>query len=376
MTGQKPSNRVIVPTIAYFVTPHGYGHAARSSAVMAALREQLPQIRFEIFTQVPLAFFEDSVSQPLGYHSLLTDIGLAQKNTLREDIPETLRLLSDFYPLERSFIEDLAQKVQKLGCQAVLCDIAPLGIAVAKAANLPSVLIENFTWDWIYQGYIKPTSTLAQAPALSEYVSYLQEIFTSADHHIQVQPFCQPDQPNLITNPVSRKSRTSGTAIRERLTIPTEKKIVMVTMGGGTWDYTFIDQLKYYNEAHFIIAGLGDSIQQVHNCMMLPRHSDFFHPDVVNASNVVIGKVGYSTLAEVYHAGVAFGYVPREHFPESPILQAYIEQHIPSLSLTEAQLQSQAWLDVLPKLLALPNVARQEKNGADEIAMFVLELLG
>jgi hypothetical protein len=36
----------MTPAIAYFVSPHGFGHAARSVAVMEALRALRPEIRY------------------------------------------------------------------------------------------------------------------------------------------------------------------------------------------------------------------------------------------------------------------------------------------------------------------------------------------
>ena len=69
-------------SIAYFISPHGYGHAARAAGVMEAVHELNPSIRFEIFTKVPSWFFDDSSSGNFGYHSLLTDIGLVQRTPL------------------------------------------------------------------------------------------------------------------------------------------------------------------------------------------------------------------------------------------------------------------------------------------------------
>jgi len=53
--------------IAYFVTPHGFGHAARAAAVMVALQEIDPTIQFDIFTQVPRWFFQDSLVRNMRY---------------------------------------------------------------------------------------------------------------------------------------------------------------------------------------------------------------------------------------------------------------------------------------------------------------------
>jgi hypothetical protein len=40
--------------IAYFISPHGFGHASRAAAVMEALYKIESSIRFEIFTTTPI----------------------------------------------------------------------------------------------------------------------------------------------------------------------------------------------------------------------------------------------------------------------------------------------------------------------------------
>jgi hypothetical protein len=139
--------------IAYFISPHGFGHAARAAGVMSAIHEIDRSIQFEIFTTIPHWFFQDSLSGPCSYHFLLTDIGLEQKTPLAEDLPKTLQSLDDFLPFGPSQIANLAGEINRLQCEIVICDIAPMGIAVAREAGTQSVLVENFTWDWIYHGY-------------------------------------------------------------------------------------------------------------------------------------------------------------------------------------------------------------------------------
>ena len=226
------------PSLAYFVTPHGFGHAARSAAVMTALNRLDPNLRFEVFSLVPETFFADSLQTKIGYHALLTDIGLVQKNSLQEDVPVTIQRLAEFLPFAEPEIKRLARQVQTLGCQAVLCDIAPLGIAVAQAAGLPSVLIENFTWDWIYEGYA------ASHPEIGKYIPDLQTLFAAADVHIQTEPICRPQAVDLTSPPVSRKPRTSRPAIRAALEVAEQTKLIMITMGGSHWDYIFLEAMN------------------------------------------------------------------------------------------------------------------------------------
>jgi hypothetical protein len=363
--------------IAYFITPHGYGHAARASAVMAAVHQIDSAIRFEIFTQVPRWFFHDSLMKPFGHHHLMTDIGLAQKTSLVEDVPETLRRLDRFLPFDDSKIQDIASQIGQLQCQMVICDIAPMGIAVAREAGIPSVLIENFTWDWIYEGYRK------DAPELGRYITYLSKTFDAADYHVQTRPVCRPRRVDLTTSPVGRKIRTPRQQIRQRLGIEQQAKVVMITMGGIPWQFTFLEQLKKQNGVYFLIPGADKEMQVQHGAssragglVLLPHHSDYFHPDLVNAADAVIGKAGYSTVAEVYTAGIPFGYVGRPRFRETLGLTAFIEQEMKGLPIAEAQFQSGSWLSSLADLLALPRIQRNDSCGADQIADFICELLG
>jgi hypothetical protein len=369
--------------IAYFITPHGYGHAARASAVMAAIHQINAAVRFEIFTQVPEWFFQDSLPDPFGYHALMTDIGLAQKTPIVEDVPETLRLLDDFLPFDASLIRDIANQLRRLRCQMVICDIAPMGIAVARTAALPSILIENFTWDWIYEAYRK------DSPELSQHISYLGEMFDAADYHVQTRPVCNPRQVDLTTPPIGRKIRTPRPQIRQQLGIPAaETKTVMITMGGIPWHYDFLDHLGDQNGVHFIIPGADNLIEGSNpspvttsslmgggKVVLLPHHSDYFHPDLVNAADAVIGKAGYSTVAEVYNVGIPFGYVGRPKFRETRALTTFIAQEMSGLPIAETQFQSGSWLSSLEELLALPRIQRNNSCGASQIADFVCELL-
>lgn len=361
--------------IAFFISPHGFGHASRAGAIMAAMHKSAPLIRFEIFTKVPSWFFQDSIPGPFAYHSLLTDIGLVQKTSLHEDIDSTVQSLDDFLPFNDSQIAYISQLVRGLKCELVICDIAPMGIAVAREAGIPSVLIENFTWDWIYQGY-------KDHDQIKKHVSYLGSLFHKADFHIQTEPVCLYHKADLITSPVSRKIRYPRDHIRKKLSIPDHKKAVMITMGGiqnfhsvpGSGPGEIARKLAKERNVHFIIPGAAQSVQIRDNVICLPHKSDFFHPDLVNACDAVIGKVGYSTLAEVYQAGVPFGYISRPTFPESDMLVRFIEKNMPGLPIEESEYHSGTWISHVKNLVSMSRFQRSGVNGAEEAADFILAI--
>ncbi|NMD31132.1 MAG: hypothetical protein GYA80_05395, partial [Chloroflexi bacterium] len=84
--------------IAAFISSHGFGHAARASAILTALHEKRPDIRVEIFTGAPRWFFQASLAFPFGYHPTVSDIGLVQNAPLTEDLPATVERLGQFIP--------------------------------------------------------------------------------------------------------------------------------------------------------------------------------------------------------------------------------------------------------------------------------------
>ena len=159
--------------IAAFISSHGFGHAARASAILTALHEKRPDIRVEIFTGAPRWFFQASLAFPFGYHPTVSDIGLVQNAPLTEDLPATVERLGQFIPFPAMQLNSLAYALQRLDCRIALCDISPVGIAAAKTAGIPSVLVENFTWDWIYKGY------LPAEPGLKPFLAPMREVFSS-----------------------------------------------------------------------------------------------------------------------------------------------------------------------------------------------------
>lgn len=352
---------------AFFITPHGYGHASRAAAVMNALRARVPEAQFHIFTRVPIWFFNMSLREGFTYHEVLPDIGLVQSTAMDEDLPETVRRLNNLLPYREDLVQSLARQVREVGCEFVVCDIAPLGILVAREAGLPSYLEENFTWDWIYEGY------LAEEPRLAPHIAYLRRTFAAADRHIRTEPACTDfPSPDFTTNVVSRKPRASREETRRRLGIDQVSPMVMITMGGIVTQYPFLDRLENSPEIRFLVPGGSDTYERRGSLILIPHHSDLYHPDLVAASDAIVGKLGYSTLAEAYAAGLPFAFVPRQRFPESAPMGRYAREMMGAVELDEARFFSGGWLGLLPDLLSRSHRRPGSPNGADQIADYLL----
>ncbi|HPR64665.1 MAG TPA: hypothetical protein PK014_10620 [Thermoanaerobaculia bacterium] len=369
--GLVPGNATGTPVLASFVTPHGFGHASRTCAVLEVLAQSVPEIRFEIFTTVPSCFFEESLRRPFGYHPVRTDIGMSQTSPLEEDLTATLQNLDEFLPFHPAAVDNLARLLRELHCDAVLCDISPLGIAVAEQSGIPSILLENFTWDWIYSAY------LDAEPGLRGHIETLRPIFQMATHRIQSHPICRPEEGTQKVPPISRKGpRVSPEQVRRELGIPPDKSMVLITLGGIRPDIEMIQSARTSDRIRWVFPGASDRFEIRDGAVLLPHHHGFFHPDLVYASDAVVGKVGYSTLAETYHAGKPFGYIPRIRFPESAVLCDFIESHMAGARIDPAEFSRGTWVTLMDTLLNLSPRPPREENGTRAAARTILEILG
>jgi hypothetical protein len=355
--------------IAYFITPHGFGHASRAAAVMAAVQERASHVRFELFTTCPKQIFSQSLVASFGYHAVDVDIGVIQATPLKEDLPATCRALDCWLPFDAEAIRQTAQHLKRMRCALVVCDISPFGIEAASEADIPSLLVESFTWDWIYNRYA------VDAPCLLPHSGTMHAIFDRVGYRIQTQPLCQPVDSDLTLGPISRKVRTERRQTRKALNIPDDAAMVLISMGGVRDRFEFLDRIPYRSNLYFVIPSTDGLVAPQQNVILLPTHSPFFHPDLSLAADLVIGKVGYSTLAEIYQAGTPFGYIPRPESPESNPLVDFIKNHMSAHPISANDYNSGRWIDQLPQLLSLPRSQTSKRNGADQAAEFILDLI-
>lgn len=356
-------------TLACFVSPHGFGHAARTCAVLEVVASLLPDLHAHIFTTAPKWFFTDSLRFPFTYHDCACDVGMVQLSPLHEDVPATIARLDQFIPFDRALVHQLAEQLKHLHVRAVLCDISPLGIAVASAARLPSILLENFTWDWIYEGYAEDN------PRMAEFAHYLAEVFVSATYRVQAEPMCRRVPGALTVGPISRAPRSAPSTTRRALNIAKDSRMILLTMGGVSHAHVPSTGAKSLANLTIVIPNNVPSIEWHDHVILLPWHSEFFHPDLVAAADVVIGKLGYSTLAEAYNAGTALAWLHRPQFRESAAMASFVRAYMNQVELPEHALADGTWMAAIEPLLDMPRRLPTFPPGAAPAAELVTRVL-
>ncbi|HVB39196.1 MAG TPA: hypothetical protein VND92_11685, partial [Vicinamibacterales bacterium] len=141
------------PALVFYVSCHGFGHASRDIEVINAIRARRPDLRIVVRTTVDRWLFDASVYGAFAYDEVECDTGVVQIDSLRLDEAETVRRATAFYETLDARAAAEGRALRALHASLVVGDIPPLACAAAEAAGLPAVLLGNFTWDWIYEGY-------------------------------------------------------------------------------------------------------------------------------------------------------------------------------------------------------------------------------
>ena len=357
------------PRIAYFISSHGFGHAARSAAIITALLDQNPSIEIDIYSETPEWFFIESSAGYANYFKMQTDIGVTQRSPMEMDIPDTLNRVTMFLDSLPAASEQLARTLLERNYTGIIADISPLGIAAAKKAGIPCILFENFTWDWIYQPFTNGY------PNFHGVIRQLKSIFEQADFHAQFIPACQPDATaNLTIPPCSRKTKQTAAATRQKLGIKQNEKLGLISMGGIP-DSFALNQIGELPNPAIRLAFVG-SFTQFENrgsTICIPHQSDFYHPDLVEAADFVIGKAGYSTMAEIYNAAKPFGYLLRPDFRESTILGEFLSSLPYTTAVSQADFDCLNLSKPIEFLLSDVNFPRPALNGSKIAADFVID---
>ncbi len=355
---------------AYFISSHGFGHATRASAIMGALNARMADLHFEIFSGSPEWVFRDSFLSNFTFHPGAVDIGLIQSSPMRHDLPATIQAVEEYLDSIPVRAERLAADLQKSGAEAVICDISPLGIITGKMAGLPVFLFENFTWDWIYEPYSE------EYPAFRNINERMREIFARADYRMQSEPLCDPSpDADILIPPASRRPQHTAAEFRDALDIPDHHRIGLISMGGIPENLDFAVDCPIPEGVTLLLPGTFDHTEKIGNKVLLPHHSGCYHPDMVHAADFLIGKAGYSTIAEVCAGGAAYGFISRDDFRESGVTKAFLQKRPNTMEISYERFEAFTLDEEIGRLLEMGKTAPLPVNGSDAAADFILRTL-
>jgi len=243
---------------------------------------------------------------------------------------------------------------------------------VAERAGLPSILVESFSWSWLYE------PLFAEAPELVPLAAELARWVERATVHIQTEPLCAADpRADMRVPPIGRPVRRGRAEVRTELGVGADAPLVVLTMGGVPEALPFVSRLHDVRDVTFLVTGMPVTRVQG-NIHGFDADARIYMPDFVRAADAVVAKLGYSTVAETWREGRPMAYVTRPDFRETAPVRAWVQREMAGFEIPGEDFAGAEWIERVPALLEAAGAGSRapREGGADPVARKVLEVVG
>ena len=315
--------------IAYYISSHGYGHGVRSCDIICALNRLYPDVSVTMTTDMPASFLRNRLGTDRNaIRSGSFDVGMVQLDSIRVDVPATLKKVLALYARKSEWIESEMAFLRENGISLVVVDIPAIPVEAAKKLGLPVVAVGNFGWDWIYSEFAETD------PVWRALIREFEQGYGKVDLLLRL-PFAEPMKafPKIEDVPLVA---TPGWSRREELVKLTgcdpKKKWVLLSFTSLDWDdgaLSTAEALSAYE--FFTVKPLEWRRKNIH---AIDRNRIPFS-DVLASVDVVISKPGFGLMSECVVNRKPLIYADRADFREYHVLvngiRRYLKNvHIPS----------------------------------------------
>ncbi|XP_019707924.1 L-arabinokinase [Elaeis guineensis] len=351
---------------AYYVTGHGFGHATRVVEVVRHLIVAGHDVH--VVTGAPDFVFTTEIQSPnLHIRKVLLDCGAVQADALTVDRLASLEKYHQTAVVPRASI--LATEVEWLNsikADLVVSDVVPVACRAAADAGIRSVCVTNFSWDFIYAEYV-----MAAGHHHRSIVWQIAEDYSHCEFLIRLPGYCpMPAFRDVIDVPlVVRRLHKSRLEVRKELGIENDVKVVIFNFGGQPAGWK-LKQEWLPDGWLCLVCGASDNQELPPNFVKLAK--DVYTPDLIAASNCMLGKIGYGTVSEALAYKLPFVFVRRDYFNEEPFLRNMLEYYQGGVEMIRRDLLTGHWTPYLERALTLRPCYEGGINGG-EVAACILQ---
>jgi len=356
----------------YYVTGRGYGHATRSIEVCKYLIDAGHDVC--ICSPVPEYVFKRELPS-LRYRFCEIDTAVIQHDATTVARKASLELyFQQIHQNRESLLEQELSFLEESDPDCVVVDAAPLACVAGKRAGKPVAIVTNFLWDFIYRGLLDSLHASEKFQELKEkYEPMLDQIFqdyAQADELLRLPGHhpMQQDQGILaggtaltdVPLVVRRPHRTRQQARREIALPPDYHHLAILSVGDHEHPVAWDLKDEFLPPGwRCLVIGLNEREIELGNKFHLV-HRDAYIPDIFMAADVVLGKIGYSTMAELLCCHRPSIYVSRAHWAEEHFLVDMLNKHGVILQMPKADFLKGNWAPFLEEAIEM-NVINQRE---------------
>ena len=363
--------------VAFYVSSHGFGHAARQIEVINEIGRARPDVRIVMRSRAPASFVEQSLLVPVALQQADTDTGVVQIDSLHIDEDATAQRAASFYETFSGRAHAEAEVLRALDASLVVADIPPLACAAAARAGIPSIVLGNFTWDWIYAAY--PQFEIL-APGVIGAIGSAYALATRALRLPLHGGFATMRSVVQDVAFIARRSHRSRGEVRHALGLSPHDTVVLASFGGHNLglDYGAIAPGNPFRLllTDYEYPGGREASNLVRVARASLAEAGLRYEDLIAASDVVVGKPGYGIVSECVANGTAFLYARRDRFAEEDVFEREMPTMLRCRQIERQALMAGDWRADIEVLLAQPPPSSTPAtDGAETAAAAVLAML-
>ncbi len=319
--------------ILYYVTAHGYGHGVRTVAIANKLS---PSTTVAFRTNLPPTFFNEEMRRPYELFPSAFDCGCIQRDSMSIDIGATLDTYASIALRNAQQLDREVAWCREQEFDGIVSDIVPFAFDVAHRLTIPGIACSNFTWYDIYAPYT------TDFPQFAPIVEEIRRQYSHASLLLQLEPSDGMGYfPYRTSVPVvGRKGRGIREKLIDMLDLPSNCFLGLIYPGTFGMGQVQWKRLERFDNWHFLgLFPLPESPQNFHQI----DKSRFFYEDLTASCDIVISKLGYSTVAECMLNGTPLMYLPRRDFSEYPTLERAVREWGGGIPVSEDDYNHLQW---------------------------------
>lgn len=375
-----------MPTVFFYISGHGFGHASRQIEIINTLGRLLasrgpreggtPDITIVVRTDAPRWLFDRTCRVPITLSACECDTGVVQVDSLRLDERATIDRAATFHEALGHRAEDEAARLRSSDARVVVCDAPPLACAAAALSDTPAVVVSNFTWDWIYEEYREHLPSAPRLiPAIREAYSRAHEGWRLPMHGgfegfrvIRDLPF------------VARHARRGPDEVRRALGLPLFTPLLLPSFGGYGLDGLDLSTVDCLDDYVIVLTRREGKPSTTRGVLAVSEplmyEQGLRYEDLVNAVDVVVTKPGYGIIADCVAHDTPLLYTSRGRFAEYPVLVSEMPRYLRCAFIDHDALLSGRWREPLDRLgsAAAPQ-ERPATDGASLIADMIEQVV-
>lgn len=318
--------------IVYYVTDHGFGHASRAIALVRQLENY--NLDISVKNLNAFDFLRISLGRSASVHPDQTDVGVSiNPHNFSLDYELTKANFGSWYSKAHceKWITNEKEFLMRNKIDLVLSDISALPFAAAHACGIPSLGISNFSWcDILSNIYEDPYHPVVdKIYEMYEYSSGCIEL----SFGVGLQGFRHKVPGGLLVRyPTVPKQET-----RRIFGANDDEYLIFLTAGMSA---KFNHKINFTNsDCKVITTSYGNDINR-HFIHVPQKYVET--QNIVNASDLVIGKAGYGILSECVAQACPILMIPRFGISEDIVYCNYIATNNSGKIITKADLSEMA----------------------------------